>query len=189
MRQKGSGMNWEIGIDIYARLCIKQTTNENHSFLVTSLHTSLRVSNLSLEKESIVSLFHPLLAVNCIFPNILLWKILNVEKNQKNCTAVLMRVPSSVCGFPLPWRTLYTPPSVSTVCTPPRVPLALSNSLLGLSTAFDIRNALSLVLVESWSLIHWYIFVAVIRGHLYTETLACGLKYGSSRFCQLVQCS
>ena len=69
---KGGGMNWEIGIDIYTRLCIKQITKENHSFLVTSLHTPLRVSNLSLEKGSIVSLFHLLLAVNYFFPNILL---------------------------------------------------------------------------------------------------------------------
>ena len=26
---KGGGMNWEIGIDIYTLLCIKQITNEN----------------------------------------------------------------------------------------------------------------------------------------------------------------
>ena len=25
----GGGMNWEIGIDIYTRICIKQITNKN----------------------------------------------------------------------------------------------------------------------------------------------------------------
>ena len=104
-------------------------------------------------------------------------------KHRKKKSKELQSRPSSVCGFSLPWRILYSLPSVSEECTPPRGPLALSNSLLGLSTAFDVRNALSLVLVESWSLIHWYLLVALIRGHLHTETLAYGLKCGSSRFC------
>ena len=124
-RGEGGGMRWEIGIAIYTWLCIKQVTSENRSLLVTSLHTSLRISNLSHEKESIVSLFHPLLAVNCFFPNILLWKNLNIGKKWKE----LQSRPSSVCGFSLPWRILYALPSVSPVHTPPRGPLALSNGL------------------------------------------------------------
>ena len=27
--ERGSGMNWEIGIDIYTLICIKQITNKN----------------------------------------------------------------------------------------------------------------------------------------------------------------
>ena len=27
--EKGDGMNWEVGIDIYTLLCIKQIINEN----------------------------------------------------------------------------------------------------------------------------------------------------------------
>ena len=30
--EKGSGMNWEIAINIYTLLCIKQTTNDNRLY-------------------------------------------------------------------------------------------------------------------------------------------------------------
>ena len=38
----GSGMNWEIGINIYALLCIKQMTDESFLYNTGTLLNALR---------------------------------------------------------------------------------------------------------------------------------------------------
>ena len=35
---RGDGIDWEIGIDIYAVLCIKQITNEDHCYSTRNLN-------------------------------------------------------------------------------------------------------------------------------------------------------
>ena len=35
---RGDGLDWEIGIDIYAVLCIKQITNEDHCYSTRNLN-------------------------------------------------------------------------------------------------------------------------------------------------------
>ena len=48
--ERGSGMNWEIGIDIYTPICIKQITNKN---LLYSTGNSTQYSVMTyMEKES-----------------------------------------------------------------------------------------------------------------------------------------
>ena len=44
LRERGDGMNWEIGTDIYIvlKLCIKQVTNENLLYSTGNFYSVLR---------------------------------------------------------------------------------------------------------------------------------------------------
>ena len=112
---KGGGMNWEIGIDIYTLLCIKQITNENLLIIVSlilyikaltfkiryvcfqGLHSLLYNIKVNAQRDSI----HPLRKSNSSS----LWKIKMPEK--KYCLPLFQKFLSTANNFLLPLSSKF----------------------------------------------------------------------------------